>query len=587
MFAAAQKVAEVSDAIRAAGAAQWADRLARSPAPDEADPWVKGTWRDAWAWSRARDWLGRIDARVRLKELQNQRKQHENELAQLYAQQVEARTWLSLVSNASPAVRAALNAYMNAVRMLGKGTGVRANRYRKEARDAMAKAYKAVPCWIMPHWRVSEALPSDIGAFDLVIIDEASQSDLWALPSMIRGKKIMVVGDDQQVSPDGIGLDEDKVQDLYRRYLGDQVFGAEMTPEKSIYDLARVAFAGSQVMLREHFRCVPSIIDFSNGEFYNGEIRALRLPTSFERIDPPLMDVRVLNGARDPKSKLNRPEARAIVDQVKAICADPAMSGKTIGVVSLLGHDQAQLIDVMIRSELDPREIVDRAIACGDARTFQGKERDIMLLSLVIDKNSTTAATRREFQQRYNVAASRARDQMWLFRSVDLSDLNPDDLRAKLISHFQSDEPTDRPNAPAIGGICETPLELSLFETLSSLGYRVKPRVAVGSFTIDLVVEGATDARLAIECDGDRGETTERWDAAMRRQRVLERAGWTFWRCFAATFTLRSAECITDLVRTLESMGITPMGASTTRSSKRVHSEHRQITVDLLPEDAF
>jgi superfamily I DNA and/or RNA helicase len=38
--------------------------------------------------------------------------------------------------------------------------------------------------------------------FDLVVVDEASQSDLWALPAVLRGKKILVVGDDKQVSPD-------------------------------------------------------------------------------------------------------------------------------------------------------------------------------------------------------------------------------------------------------------------------------------------------------------------------------------------------------------------------------------------------
>ncbi len=41
-----------------------------------------------------------------------------------------------------------------------------------------------------------------------------------------------------------------------------------MTPEKSIYDLASVIFASNSVMLKEHFRCVPAIIEFSNREFY-------------------------------------------------------------------------------------------------------------------------------------------------------------------------------------------------------------------------------------------------------------------------------------------------------------------------------
>jgi hypothetical protein len=49
----------------------------------------------------------------------------------------------------------------------------------------MFDAAGAVPCWIMNHSRISEAMPPDIGTFDLVIVDEASQSDLWALPAIL------------------------------------------------------------------------------------------------------------------------------------------------------------------------------------------------------------------------------------------------------------------------------------------------------------------------------------------------------------------------------------------------------------------
>lgn len=581
-YEAALAIGHAAEALQRAQAPQWAQALASEPlTAGDLDPWCTATWRDAWTWSRARDWLSCIDSRGELREFQNERRRLEDSLASAYLSLVEARTWMGLVTNATPAVRSALNAYMNAIRLLGKGTGVRAQRYRKEARDAMAKAYRAVPCWILPHWRVSEALPAEIGTFDLVVIDEASQSDLWALPAMLRGKKIMIVGDDQQVSPDGIGLDEEKIGDLYQRYLSDQVFGSQMTPEKSIYDLARVAFAGSQVMLREHFRCVPQIIDFSNKEFYNGEIRALRLPHHSQRRSAALIDLHVKNGLRETGEKINRAEARAIVDQIKSICADPGLLGRTIGVVSLLGGEQAQLIDFMIRKEIDAREIVDRHIACGDARVFQGKERDIIMLSLVIDPRTTVAATRRDFQQRYNVAASRARDQMYLFRSVALSDLNPLDLRAKLMLHFQDINDQDVSLLPATSAQCQTSFEAQLFDTLNSLGYRVRTQVTVGSLCIDLVVEGRGDARLAIECDGDRNQHSNQWDVDMRRQRVLERAGWVFWRCFAATYSLRAHECIADLMRVLSQMKIEPMGSHGQQDARLKNArELREITVD-------
>ena len=76
-----------------------------------------------------------------------------------------------------------------------------------------------------------------------------------------------------------------------------------------------------------------------------------------------------------------------------------------------------------------------------------------------------------------------------------------------------------------------------------------------------MVVEGANDTRLAIECDGDEFHGPERWAADMQRQRVLERAGWIFWRCFASTWSMRKEEVFQELTERLTVMGIEPLGA--------------------------
>ena len=76
-----------------------------------------------------------------------------------------------------------------------------------------------------------------------------------------------------------------------------------------------------------------------------------------------------------------------------------------------------------------------------------------------------------------------------------------------------------------------------------------------------MVVEGARDTRLAIECDGDDFHGPDRWQHDMNRQRVLERAGWTFWRCFASTWALRKEDVFCELLDRLTSMGIEPLGA--------------------------
>ena len=124
------------------------------------------------------------------------------------------------------------------------------------------------------------------------------------------------------------------------------------------------------------------------------------------------------------KGDINLPEARFIVEEIKAIVSDPHMSGRSIGVVSLLGDKQALAIWERLTDEIGPELLLRHRIACGDARTFQGKERDIMFLSMVSAPNDFGAPLSRDaFAQRFNVAASRARDRMYLVRSVKLEHL--------------------------------------------------------------------------------------------------------------------------------------------------------------------
>lgn len=87
-----------------------------------------------------------------------------------------------------------------------------------------------------------------------------------------------------------------------------------------------------------------------------------------------------------------------------------------------------------------------------------------------------------------------------------------------------------------------------------------------------MVVEGEEDNSLAIECDGDRYHGPDKWDSDMQRQRVLERAGWTFWRCFASTFVTRRDEIMQDLLAELERLEIYPININADYSSAYVES---------------
>ena len=555
------RIRDCSKRLESSGAPMFAARIRTEPVGASGEDLAfPTTWRQAWNWARMRSYLDSIEAREELITLAARRRDLEGGLARLYRDMVAKAAWLATKHNATPKVLAALAGYATSIRKIGQGTGPNAMMHRRDARTAMLDAAGAVPCWIMSHARISEAMPAEIGAFDLVIVDEASQSDLWALPAILRGKKILVVGDDKQVSPDAGFVAAQKIQDLRARFLTDQPYEAAMTPDKSLYDLAARVFAAYQVMLREHFRCVPPIIAYSNRVFYKGGIQPLRIPKASERLDPPLVDIRVTDGWRNTHD-CNEYEALAIADEIEALLKQERFSGRSIGVVSLLGMDQAKHIDAIVRSRCNAAELLHRHFECGDARTFQGSERDIMFLSMVVDPSNCRALSGNTFEQRFNVAASRARDRMYLVRSVDNAHLSDKDLRQTLLSHFDKPIVVDEAEAEAFIDQCESGFEREVFTVLTSRGYRVIPQVKTGAYRIDMVIEGADDTRLAIECDGDEYHGPDRWVHDMARQRVLERAGWVFWRCFASTWSLRKDDVIAELLNRLGAMGIDPVGA--------------------------
>jgi very-short-patch-repair endonuclease len=384
----------------------------------------------------------------------------------------------------------------------------------------------------------------------------------------------LIVGDDRQVSPTAAFVEEKKILQLRHNYLKEQPFRQLLLPGSSLYSLASAVFPGTRIMLREHFRCVEPIIRFSF-QFYPEPIVPLRIPKPSERLDPPLVDVYVPHGRKD-RRKINRAEAEAITTEIETIVKHPNFANRTIGVVSLIGGQQAHFIQEMLLERVGEEAFHRHKIACGDSATFQGKERDIMFISMVSSPGDG-ALTSQVFQQRFNVALSRARDRMYLFRSVEEGNLkNLQDLRLKVIRHFKD----PMPRADELGGelidLCQSGFERDVFTRLAGLGYCTTPQVGVGSWSIDLVVEGENDRRLAIELDGDKWHPPEKWLDDMLRQRAMERIGWRFWRCWASSFRRDPDGCMADLVSSLTSMRIEPMPRE---ARKNIYTEHRTADV--------
>src|SRR5207244_11412449 len=94
---------------------------------------------------------------------------------------------------------------------------------------------------------------------DVVVIDEASQSDVMALVACYLGKKVVVVGDHEQVRPLAVGQDLDIVQRLIATHLTGIPNSHLYDGRMSVYDLGRQSF-GQTLVLVDQLRCVPEII---------------------------------------------------------------------------------------------------------------------------------------------------------------------------------------------------------------------------------------------------------------------------------------------------------------------------------------
>jgi very-short-patch-repair endonuclease len=272
----------------------------------------------------------------------------------------------------------------------------------------------------------------------------------------------------------------------------------------------------------------------------------------------------------------NKAEAEAICKQIAKLVADPAYKDKTFGVISLLGEKQARLIESKLLAAIGPEEMERRRLICGDAYSFQGDERHVMFLSLVVaadDGRRLATLTQPADERRFNVAASRARDQMWLFHSVKSEDLSQKCLRRRLLDYCLNPQVPQEPGddlqiadleaaaSNADRGRVPAPppfdcwLEVDVYLQIRRRGYRVLAQHAFAGYKIDLVVSG-THARLAVECDGEDWAGQERYDSDMARRRQLERCGWRFWRIRGGTFYRNPEAAMQPLWDLLEKTGI-------------------------------
>jgi len=510
------------------------------------------------------------------KELQNEAACLSREYRKKTAEYAEKSAWYHLLKRTESDIdlRQALMGWKETVTHIGKGKGKRAPRYRVEARRLMAKCQTAVPGWIMPVNKALETLDPRTNRFDVVIIDEASQADISSLAILYMGSKLIIVGDDKQVTPVGIGIETEKIEYLEKKYIKGRIPNSHLYNEKtSIYDLAATTFR--PLMLREHFRCVPDIIGFSNRMSYNGKIKPLRESGS-STLFPAVVNYRVENGKRAEGCKININEAEAVVALMQACINQPEYAGKTFGVISLLGEEQAKKIQSMIAERIDLKDIQNRRILCGNSANFQGDERDVVFLSLV-DSGSGEGPVRLQGEgadntalKRYNVAASRAKEQLWVVDSFDPArDLKQGDLRKSLIDWSLNPKVFSRQDEN-IDTEEESPFGSEVAGVLSERGFRIVRQWKAGSYTLDIVAV-CGEKKAAIECDGERADSSEsKIRADMERQTILERLGWNFIRIRGSEYYRFPEKTIDALVSDLKKCGIFPESNSEVQDNSSV-----------------
>ncbi len=387
---------------------------------------------------------------------------------------------------------------------------------------------EAFPCWCVTTYAVSGSLPMKPGLFDVVIIDEASQCDIAScFPILYRAKKAVIVGDDKQL-PHLSFLEKAKEQSFMSQYgIGDKYQLMWRFRTNSMFDLANY-YSMHPVLLDEHFRSLPPIINYSNKEFYGNRIKVMRRNDNSIKA---LEAVIVPDGKVDFDATRNLPEIEALVKRLHEIVIEDERGANTkrpwgdkpvsIGIISPF-RAQVEQLKISVSKVLSEHMMEKHQIEIGTAHTFQGDERDIMLISWAYADNSFPQSL--VFLQKpnlFNVAITRARYQTINFISKNPRELPEGILRSyfgfieeyenrySLINSDEFDE-----------NIYKNTFEKEVAQAFREIGHEVLCGSEIAGLSVDLLV----DDKFIVECDGVEDNIPTKI-SNMKKQTILERTG--------------------------------------------------------------
>jgi very-short-patch-repair endonuclease len=464
--------------------------------------------------------------------------------------------WLRLQpKRLTPRQRQALSEFSTVVQMIAEG-GSDASRSIGRARGRLQQLFPEVssvlPCWAVTSLSAKGRLPLEPAFFDLVVIDEASQCDIAsALPLLYRSKRAVIIGDPMQLRHIASmpGPLDSQLMDKHGLVEHGEGLGWSHS-KRSLFDRATALAHDAIVQLRDHHRSHPDIIEFSNQQFYQGNLRVatrqdrLRRPSSDE---PAVRWIDVRGRCEQPASggALNRAEAAAVLAELRRLLVEQDFQG-TIGVVSPF-RAQANCIRDLVSGDHDLRRHGGPSELLVDTvHRFQGDERDVIIFSPAYTRDAPDGARRflKSTGNLFNVAITRARSTLIVVGdqgAAAASDIDHLAAFADYVTRNRRPSGSAFADAESLGAEyprVERPERVSewervLYVALHSAGLRPIPQFRVEQYDLDLALASG-ERRLDIEVDGEghrdwTGEHVRR--DQLRNQRLIE-LGWDvmrFW----------------------------------------------------------
>ncbi|MFC2124000.1 AAA domain-containing protein [Bacteroidota bacterium] len=280
--------------------------------------------------------------------------------------------------------------------------------------------FDIIPCWMGSPESVSAIFPME-PIFDLVIFDEASQCFAErGIPAMYRGRQIVIAGDSNQLSP----------FDLYQARWEDETEGEVALEVDSLLDLANHYLM--DIRLRGHYRSKSiDLIDFSNQNFYNGNLTLLPDREVVNRNEPAIKYIKV-DGIWEKNANLI--EAEKVVDIIFDILGNNP--DKQIGVVTFNARQQDLVMDILEERSMINEVKIPETLFIKNIENVQGDERDVIIFSLTHapDQNGKLAMqfgslNAHKGENRLNVAVTRAKEMIFMVSSILPQQMKTDQLK--------------------------------------------------------------------------------------------------------------------------------------------------------------